>query len=656
VKNHWNLWYRILINRVSKKFFNKKGESIMKLGSFLSVVFFILFIAGTATAQYAAPEYKSPVTIKKIDVTYEVNADGTYTMDSTGEIRINIDQAVQSQAQSYFAYSETLESLKVIDAYTLTAQGEKIPVPADKIITQQSPVSTTAPVFDDIKVTAIVFPQVSVGATKGYHYIRKQIKPLFENQFSMFETIPLSVDVDSVNITLIVPETMKMHIQAIDIEGGQVKSDIPGKIKYVWTVKDQKGKTPEQGAISETNYCPRIAVTTFADFSEVAEAYLKRAADKEKVTDEVKKLADKITNGISNPRDQAAALYQWVTGNIRYVAITFEVGGVVPHDADAIIKNGYGDCKDKVTLLNALLTAKGIKSAPVLINSGDVYWQPDVALPLGVYNHVITYLPDFDLFIDPTAEIAPFGVLPVQEYSKYALVTRGLEKGADIKMLPEPSPEISNMNTVTTITINDDGTAKGQSIVTANGGMEYVLRSYKASIPPGQEAMAANAFLTRSGQQGEGTISGSDPRKLADKMKVETSFTLQNVMTIPGPGAFMIPAGIPNPSPTVALSFGTNQPVMKYPSYHSGYGKVEITTVTLPGKIKITQLPKDVSIQNQYGNYTSTYKQDGQIIKVERRLTIKTPRGLCPPEGYPLIRDLGQAIGKDFRAQVLYGE
>ncbi len=628
----------------------------MRLGSFLSAVFFIFITTGTASAQLTAPEYKSPVTIEKMDVTYEVNADGTYTMDTVGEVRINIDQAVQSQAQTYLPYSETLQSLEVPEAYTLTAQGEKIPVPADKIITQQSPVSTSAPVFNDIKVTAIVFPQISVGASKGYHYIRKQIKPLFENHFSMFEMIPQSVDIDSINITLIAPETMKMYIQAIDIEGGQVHSDIPGKSKYVWTVKEQKGKTPEQGAISETNYSPRIAVTTFPNYSEVAEAYLKRAADKEEVTDEVQKLADKITSGISDPHEQAAALYQWVTGNIRYVAISFDVGGIVPHDAGAIIKAGYGDCKDKVVLLDALLAAKGIKSAPVLINSADVYWQPDVALPLGVYNHVISYLPDFDMFIDPTAEIAPFGVLPIKEYSKYALVTRGLEKGAGVKMLPEPSPDISNMETITTITINDDGSAKGQSVVTANGGMEYVLRSYKASIPPGQEAMAANAFLTRSGQQGEGTISGSDPRKLTDKMKVETSFKLQNVMTIPGPGAFSIPAGIPNPSPTVALSFGTNQPVMKYPSYHSGYGKVEITTVTLPDKIKIMQLPKDVSVENQYGNYTSTYKQDGQTIKVERRLSVKTPRGLCPPEGYPLIRDIGQAIGRDFKAQVLYGE
>lgn len=628
----------------------------MRLSSLLTVVFVIIVSIGTANAQFAIPEYKPPITIKNMEVTFVVNADGTYTQEVKGQIRINIDQAVRSQGQSLIPYSESMQSLEVLGAFTETAEGEKIDVPADKIITQQSPLSLSAPAFDDIKITAIVFPQISVGATKTYHYILKQTTPLFENQFSMFDMIPQSVDFDAATYTIITPKDLKIHIQAIDIEGGKVESDVPDKAKYVWTVNNQKGQAPEQGTISEANYSPRITVTTFADYGEVAEAYLKHAADKEKVTDKVQELADKITDGLESPREQAAALYNWVTGKIRYVALSFGTGGVVPRDADTIIQTGYGDCKDKVVLLDALLAAKGIKSAPVLINAGDVYWLPDVALPVGIFNHAITYLPEFDMFVDPTTEIAPFGVMSVKEYSKYALVTRGLDKGPAIKMLPEPSPEISNMKTTTTVTIGEDGSAKGQSIVQANGGMEFVLRNYKAAIPPGQETMAARAFLSRSGQQGEGNIKGSDPRNLTEEIRVETDCTVQNVMMLPGPGAFMIPAGIPNPSPIVILAFGTSKPEMKHPSYHSGYEKVEITSVTVPDSVSITNLPKDVTIENEYGKYTATYKRDKHTIKVERCLSVKTPRGLCSPEKYPLIRELGQAIGRDFRSQVSYSE
>jgi len=42
----------------------------------------------------------------------------------------------------------------------------------------------------------------------------------------------------------------------------------------------------------------------------------------------------------------------------------------VPHDAQSILDNRYGDCKDHVVILEALLEAVGIDSSPALINSG----------------------------------------------------------------------------------------------------------------------------------------------------------------------------------------------------------------------------------------------------------------------------------------------
>jgi len=85
-------------------------------------------------------------------------------------------------------------------------------------------------------------------------------------------------------------------------------------------------------------------------------------------------------------------------------------GGVVPHAADTVLDNFYGDCKDHVTLLEAMLTAVGIESSPALINSGNAYHLP-TAPALGTINHVITYIPSLDLYLDPTAAQTEFGYL-----------------------------------------------------------------------------------------------------------------------------------------------------------------------------------------------------------------------------------------------------
>ncbi len=69
-------------------------------------------------------------------------------------------------------------------------------------------------------------------------------------------------------------------------------------------------------------------------------------------------------------------LSDWVRKNIRYVAVYVGAGGVVPHSAQAVLDNRYGDCKDHVALLEALLKAVAIESSPALINAGNAYVLP----------------------------------------------------------------------------------------------------------------------------------------------------------------------------------------------------------------------------------------------------------------------------------------
>jgi transglutaminase-like putative cysteine protease len=85
---------------------------------------------------------------------------------------------------------------------------------------------------------------------------------------------------------------------------------------------------------------------------------------KTEVTPRIQALADDITPGASDRREQAHRIYDWVSEHIRDVAVFLGNGGYEPHDATSILDSGYGDCKDHVVLLQALLKAKGIESIP----------------------------------------------------------------------------------------------------------------------------------------------------------------------------------------------------------------------------------------------------------------------------------------------------
>ena len=54
---------------------------------------------------------------------------------------------------------------------------------------------------------------------------------------------------------------------------------------------------------------------------------------------------------------------------IRYVGLELGIGGYQPHPAPQIFAHRYGDCKDKATLVSAMLSEIGVESYYVVINS-----------------------------------------------------------------------------------------------------------------------------------------------------------------------------------------------------------------------------------------------------------------------------------------------
>ena len=588
------------------------------------------------------------------DIVYDVKADGTYTKDKTESTRLNTDQAVKLLSQVPLRYSKSLQDEEVEEAYTVTKDGKRIDVTPDKILEQQSRESAGAPMFDDGRVKTVVFPGTEPGATINLHSRKTQRKAIFPGQFSIIEDFNDQIEVKSATVTIRAPASLKLYVDASGVQGGQIASDKPDVQVWRWSLKDAPVHAPELQSVSAKDHSPRIAVTTFADFAAVGAAYQQRAQPKAAVTPAVQMLADQLTKGISDPRRQAEAIYNWVSTHIRYVAIYLDFGGVVPHDADAILNAAYGDCKDHVTVLQALLAAKRIKSSPVLVNAGNGYWLPNVAAPLGVFDHAITYLPDFNLFVDSTAGLARFGTLPVTEMGKSALVTDDATGSAKIVTLPVDSADGTRVQTTIHVTLDSDGNANGTGVINSTGTLDWISREVFASIQPGVEPEVATRVLTVTGQNGTGNFHHSDVHDLTKPFVYDTEFQLPGYAQLPGPGAIQVPVGLNGFSGIASVfeAFGpkTRQFAMPLLSRHV----TETTVITLPDDVKVERLPQPAKIVSPFGTYTSTYVADGHRITVTRELNLSLQGVLLQPEQYPELRKMALAVSRDMRSQLVY--
>ena len=145
-------------------------------------------------------------------------------------------------------------------------------------------------------------------------------------------------------------------------------------------------------------------------------------------TPEIRAKAAELTRDATTREEKVRALYNYVATRFRYISISFGIGRYQPHAAAEVLKNEYGDCKDKHTLLASLLEAVGIEAYPVLMNSSR-HIDPDVPSP-GQFDHVITAVPETPqgsklIWLDTTTEVAPFGFLAFALRDKQALVIPG---------------------------------------------------------------------------------------------------------------------------------------------------------------------------------------------------------------------------------------
>jgi len=77
---------------------------------------------------------------------------------------------------------------------------------------------------------------------------------------------------------------------------------------------------------------------------------------------EIKQTVAELTKSDQTQLAKMRSLAQFVQRNVRYVAIQLGIGGWQPHPAADVLLHKYGDCKDKATLLSAMLQEIGFES------------------------------------------------------------------------------------------------------------------------------------------------------------------------------------------------------------------------------------------------------------------------------------------------------
>lgn len=592
-------------------------------------------------------EYKPPISMGASKETYVINADASVIQTSESVVKIETQSGVDNKGKRSFSYNSKHEDVQILDAYTLQPDGKKIRVDKDAIRTTGSFSGSGAPVFSETKHKVIVYPNLKVGSMLYLKMRSVQRIPTFKGHYFSSQYFSPHYRYQSETIMFVVSDKLPLQFDLKGVKGGLVKEANHNKY-YEFTFNQDIALPPEDSEVDSDDFSSYLIASSFKDQIELGRAYEKGLAGKIKVTPEIKNLADELTVGLVDKKAQVEALYNWVSKNIRYVAIYLSNGGVVPHAANTILKNQYGDCKDHTVILAALLKAKGIESSSALINLGDNYSLPKLAV-MSPQNHVINYIPSLNIFLDSTAQFSPYGTLPFSDMDKPVILT-ALGK---IGHTPIPKAHENVIMTNVHIRIKEDGSMVGDSIGNITGYWNDSFRANSSDSQGIDDFEKVRSRLMPFSETGTGKIVETDPSDLSKPFVEKSTFTLDPKSNFPGPGAINIPVGVTIASIASMAKAKPNE-ALNFPSICYSKTMIENYTLKFPRNSKIKRIPFNVDYKKWPFKYQASYHLKGDEVIVKRLFESNHKSSLCDANTNNAKKDFFKVLQRDLRSQVFY--
>ena len=376
-----------------------------------------------------------------VERNYEVDANNRVTLKLHRIYRIETQDALEEWSSISAGYAPWHQDKPQIHARVITPDGVEHVLDQKVLTDAPSKDDEQEAVYDDNRVLQAPLPSVSVGAVVETELIIRDKEPLFSAGAHRATTLGShSGPGERTIVTVRVPKTLpfqyvarllpKLSVQKIEEGEFVVYRFEQGHLDMLEKVEEYlPGDVPQ---------APYFAFSTGKSWAEVASAYQSSSEQKVRLAD-VQELVNKEVKPGSTRDEIIRKLVAVLHKKARYTGVEFAEAALVPAFPAETLKRGYGDCKDKSTLLVAMLRAAGIPAHLALLQSGPGD-DTDIELPGMTFDHAIVYVPGTpELWIDATASNYQVGPLPPGDAGRYALIIRdGTDK---LQRIPYGKPE-----------------------------------------------------------------------------------------------------------------------------------------------------------------------------------------------------------------------
>jgi hypothetical protein len=604
-------------------------------------------------ASAAVPPYdkKVPAVVLDDESTMAVASDGRVTTVSTYAVRL-LTREGRGYASAVAYYETGTDKVKEMRAWLIRPDGTLAKKYGKDETVDVAP--DISDVYNSTRARKInASDEADVGYVFGYQ-ITTEERPLFaQTRWYFQERAPVILS----RLTLSVPAGWKAA--GVTFNHAEVSPTVTGT-SYTWELRNLAPIEPEPGSPSVTTLAPRLALNyspaegagaasarPFQTWTDVSKWYSELVDAQAEPDDELALKARELTAGAKTELEKIRILGRFAQ-EIQYISIQIGVGGYRPHRAAEIFAKKYGDCKDKATLMRAMLHAVGLKAYPVLIFSGDnTYVREEWASPTQ-FNHCIIAVKISDetqapsvvthpelgrlLIFDATDTHTPVGDLPDHEQGSWALVAAGA--AGTLMRMPVTPPEANRLEREADVVLTADGSIAAKLSERSVGQSAVRERALFRRLSRPDYQKVIEGWVTTSGATMAkfSKIEPADDRS-EGRFSLDVEFSAERYAQTMQNRLLVFKPVIVSHTDLLSVEAGER----KHPVVLHSKAYTETVRVKLPEGFEVDELPDALKLDSDFGSYAATFEVSGGQLVFKRTLVQR--ESTVPAANYKSLRD-----------------
>jgi hypothetical protein len=290
--------------------------------------------------------------------------------------------------------------------------------------------------------------------------------------------------------------------------------------------------------------------------------------------------------------------------------------------------------------MKVMLNIAGIESHLVLVRTSDLGRALAFPPSLAIFNHVITYVPEFDLFLDGTAGFSGSGELPASDQGATAVIVRDGAGGDQVTIPTAPAADNRMERRLVVDLSGDAPTGTGELLYTgafaASPRVQFDSESSQGRMLEGELSRTAPGVRVS-----EHTI--SDLTDIESPVQVEIEFEGGEWATRQGDLWIVQPTGTSSDlGNRYAGPLSRTQPLrFQHPFVYSSRSEL-----ALPEGVSLVELPVPSADETSFGRYSIESTFESGVLTTE--VIFELALNYVSAEEYPSFRQFVHAADAAF--------